>query len=123
MSSDKDLAVSAIGAFKESPSNPGIPGIPNGPPAKVVPAYLVKLLPDLDSKKSYRFFIASGEAAFNNPNFVHVKGFFTDASEEDICSQYKEMVAGATTSQIVEMWFPCSTVHSIKSLGYKTNKK
>jgi hypothetical protein len=123
MSNDKDLAVGAIGAFKEvNPSSSLVPGIPNGPPAKVVPSYLVKILPDIGSKKTYKMFIAISEPAFNS-DFIHVKGFFTESGEDVIIVGYREMVAGATAAQIIEMWIPWHTIHSVRSLVFKTSKK
>jgi len=121
---NKDLAVGAVGAFKDtSPVSVGIPGIPNGPPAKMVTSYLVKILPDLGSKlKTYRMFIALDQVAFNN-DFIHVKGFFSDSTEDDIVTGYKELIASATATQITEMWIPWHTIHSVKSLVFKTASK
>jgi len=120
---DKDIAVGAIGAFKEEVgSSLGIPGLPTGPGVKMVPSYLVKLLPDLGSKKSYRFFVAIEQPVFLTDH-IHTKGFFSEAREADIITGYKEMVAAATQSQVLEMWFPWHTIHSVRSLVFKTASK
>lgn len=117
-----DLAVGAIGAFKEMSSSMGVPGIPTGPALKVVPSYLITLLPDLNSKKSYRLFVAVEQPVFMTDH-IHTKGFFSDSSEDDIVLGYKEMVAAATQAQVLEMWFPWHTIHSVRSLVFKTASK
>lgn len=119
---DKDIAVGAIGAFKEVISSMAVPGIPTGPATKVVPSYLVTLEPDLSSKKSYRLFVAVEQPVFMTDH-IHTKGFFTESSEDDIVTGYKEMVATATQAQVLEMWFPWHTIHSVRSLVFKTASK
>lgn len=90
---------------------------------KTVPYYLVKMATD---KKSLvageEFFISFGEPDLNS-NFLHVKGFFSGSKREDIVANYKDMVANTDPSQMVEMWMPWHTVHSIRSLVFKTSVK
>jgi hypothetical protein len=117
-----DIAVGAIGAFKEVVSSMAIPGLPTGPGVKMIPSYLVTLEPDLTSKKSYRFFVAIEQPVFL-PDHIHAKGFFSDSSEDDIVTGYKEMVAAATQAQVLEMWFPWHTIHNVRSLVFKTASK
>lgn len=110
---DKDLSVGAVGSLS----------IPTGPPNKMVPSYLVKLVPDLGAKqKSYRMFIAIEQPQFN-ADFIHAKGFFSESSEDDIVVGYKDMVASVTSNQIVEIWLPWHTIHSVRSLVFKTASK
>lgn len=113
MSSDKDILVGSPLA------------IPMGPPVKSIPSYLVKLLPDITAgtkTKSYRMFLAVEQPQFN-ADFIHTKGLFSEASEDDIITGYKEMVAAATAAQIIEMWIPWHTIHSVRSLVFKTASK
>ncbi len=124
MMSNKDVAVGAIGAFKEEPmSSMSIPGIPVGPPAKMTPFYLVKILPELGSKsKEYKMFLAVEQPGFNS-DFIHTKGFFSTYSEDDIVVGYREMVAAATAAQIIELWLPWHQIQSVRSLVFKTASK
>jgi hypothetical protein len=121
---NKDFAVGAIGAFKETPSqNTGIPGIPNGPPAKIIPFSLVKLLPELGSKKkTYTLFVATEAIKFES-NFVQIKGFFSEATEADILVGYRDMSAAMTVTDIVEMWVPWHSIYCIRSLVFRTSSK
>ena len=108
---DKDIVVGSTSIF------------PTGPQAKLVPHYLVKLEPELGSKsKSYRLFIAI-ETMNLNADFIHVKGFYTTSTEEDIVSGYREVVAGFPVSDKLEIWLPWHTIHSIRSLTFKTANK
>lgn len=109
MSDDRDIVISST------------VNIPSGPPNKMIPSYLVKFLPDLGSKK-YKMFVAVEQPQFN-ADFIHTKGFFTESSEDDIVSGYREMVAAATAAQILELWVPWHTVHSVRSLVFKTVTK
>jgi hypothetical protein len=109
MSNDKDIVVGST-SF-----------IPNGPPTKQIPSYLVKMI-KASKTDQQRFFIAVGEPNMNQ-SFIHVKGFFSDATEDDIVVGYKELLAAATQAQTLEMWLPWHTVQSVRSLVFKTSSK
>lgn len=107
--SEKDFVISATVS------------LPVGPPTKVIPSYLIKFLPE-GKKGIVKLFLAVEQPAFN-PDFIHTKGFFTDSSEDDIVTGYREMVASATASQIMEMWIPWHSIQSVRSLVFKTASK
>lgn len=112
MSNDKDIMVGST------------INIPTGPPVKVAPSYLVKISGTEGAKnKTAKLFLAIEQPQFNT-DFIHTKGFFTDATEDDIVTGYREMVAAATQAQIIEMWIPWHTIQFVRSLVFKTaNKK
>lgn len=121
MSNEKDIAVGAVGAFQSGLTT--VSGIPSGAPTKSVPSYLVKLMPELGGKsKTYRMFIAVEQPQFLT-DFIHVKGLFSEREENDIVDGYRDMIASATSAQILEMWIPWHSIHSVRSLVFKTASK
>lgn len=110
MSNDKDIVIGST------------MNLPSGPPTKMIPSYLVKLMPEDNKSKSGKLFLAIEQPQFNS-DFIHTKGFFIEASEDDIVAGYREMVAAALQSQIVEMWLPWHSIRNVKSLVFKASNK
>ena len=96
--------------------------VPQGPGAKTLPAYLVKILPESNAKNSTsRFFIAVEKHEF--PGHIHVKGFYSEQKEADIAILYRELVSQADSASILELWLPWHSIHSIRSLVFKTSSR
>lgn len=99
-------------------------GLPLGPNNKtLLPCYLIKLLPEPGSKsKACRLFIAIEQPQFNS-DFIHTKGFYSDATEADIVGRYREIVSQAPSTDILEEWMPWHTIFNVRSLVFKTQIK
>lgn len=77
-------------------------------------SYLIALV---DGKKVCKFI------TINQPEFVagfiQVKGFFSEATEEDIVKNYSSITQATNNEKIVEIYFPNHRILNIRSLIYK----
>lgn len=88
--------------------------IPQVGQLSVKPSHLIIL----EKNKGIEKFITLDKPEFLD-NWVHVKGFFSMSSEEEIILNYREMLTSAKAEVIVEMFFPLHRVNSIRSLVFK----
>lgn len=103
-------------------SNDDIAISPVGLVNKVVtsnkPSYLVMLEELVKGKPVVKNFITldrpDTEAAY-----VKVKGFYTDAGEEEVIENYQGLLTNASRDVIVEMMIPWVRIHKIRSLVFK----
>lgn len=106
MSSDKDFVI-------------GVTGIPAVGVLNKKPAHLVLVdLPEAKNKCNIKFFISLDRPVAEN-GFITVKGIFYEASEEDICKNYNEVIATANKESIEEVMFPLFRIVKIKNLVFK----
>lgn len=126
MPQDKDVAVGAIGGLPSGVPSGAVPsgavyagGMPAGSAISKKPCYLVAmdgLTPDTE-----RYFIAM-EKPEHMPNFIQVKGIWCEETDETIVGNFAEIVGGADKSTILDMMFPASKIHYIRSLVFNAAK-
>lgn len=97
----------------------GVTGAPNVGQISKKPCYLVVLLGG--TKKGGNNFISLDKPELLT-DFIQVKGFFSDSSEDEISKKFVEIVANTPKENIVDMMFPSHRVFSIKSLVFNANK-
>lgn len=122
MPSDKDLAIGAVGGTPGGVAPSGAVyagGMPAGSAISKKPCYLVVI--DGDTKNSVKHFVAMEKPEFL-PNFIQVKGFWTGEEEDSIVVNFSEMVANTDKANIVDMMFPASKIHYIRSLVFNAAK-
>lgn len=100
--SDKDFAAGVVTM------------VPNGAAISKKPAHLVMLEPVSKPKR----FISFDKPELHS-DFIQVKGFFADCSEDDVIKNYSELLTNARKEDIVEMLFPVNRVISIRNLVFK----
>jgi len=109
--SDKDYAIAATAR------------VVSGSPILAKPAHLITFVQPATGKSKQKFFITIEKPEFED-QFVHVKGMFSEASEEEINNTFSEVLTEATKdSTIVEMYFPIHRISSVKNLVFRSNKK
>lgn len=106
--SDKDYAVAATSR------------VPLGSPISTKPAHLLTF--ENSGKSKVKFFITLEKPEFEN-QFIHVKGIYSEASEEEINNSFTEILTVAGKDSILEMYFPLHRISSIKNLVFRANKK
>lgn len=109
MPSDKDFAIGTVIA-------PQIGKISNKP------RYLIQLAPGTFIKsKSLMHFIALDKPGFEN-NFISVKGFYCDKSEDEIVASFIDLVNEISKEVIQDLFIPDHRVHCIRSLVFNAHK-
>jgi hypothetical protein len=88
------------------------------------PAYLVILesnaISQTKSKTLVRFISLDKPESING--FIQVKGIYSDSTEEEIISNYSEILTSLKRELICEMMFPWHKVCSIRSLVFNAVK-
>ncbi len=105
---DKDYAVAATQR------------VVSGSPILSKPAHLLAF--ENSGKSKVKFFITTEKPEFEN-QFVHVKGIYSEASEEEISNSFVDLLTNAGKESILEMYFPIHKISSIKNLVFRANKK
>lgn len=103
---DRDYAVSAVGM------------IPTAGAINKKPMYLIHLS---TTKSGFQKFVAIDKPDSQN-GFILVKGFFSEATEEDIIKTFNDLLTQTPKELILDMWFPWHRVHSVRSLVFNANK-
>lgn len=87
------------------------------------PAYLVSLTEKesqgVGKKAQAKRFIAL-DLPTMQPAFIQTKGFYTDADEATILVNFRQMQQEVNKEAIMEVYFPWHSVHSIRSLVFKS---
>jgi hypothetical protein len=108
--SDKDYAIAATQR------------IVSGSPILNKPAHLITFV-STTAAKTKQLFLTIEKPEFEN-HFVHVKGIFTDLSEDSIANTFSELLTEAIKeSSLTEMYFPIHRISSMKNLVFRSNKK
>lgn len=105
---DKDYAVAATQR------------VVSGSPILNKPAHLLSF--ENSGKSKVKFFITTENPEFEN-QIVHVKGIYSEASEEEISNSFSDILTNAPKESILEMYFPIHRISSIKNLVFRANKK
>jgi len=98
-----------------------VTGIPQVGQISRKPCYLVTLTTGKVKGKEFVSFISLDKPDLQ-PNFILVKGIFSDSDEEEITKRFGEIVASTPKEAIVDMMFPAHRVHSVKSLVFNAHK-
>lgn len=106
--SDKDYAIAATQR------------VVSGSPISNKPPHLLSF--ENSGKSKSKFFITVEKPEFEN-QFIHVKGIYSEASEEEISNSFTEILTNAGKESILEMYFPIHKISSIKNLVFRANKK
>jgi hypothetical protein len=85
------------------------------------PSYLVTLEDGSGKSKSTLRFMAVDRPDLLN-GFISVKGFFTEASEEEVVTKFATILASTPKDQLMEMLFPWHRITSIRSLVFNAVK-
>lgn len=112
MTTDKDYAVTQIKA--------DVPILQRGIAQLNKPAHL--LVFESSGKSKVKCFITIEKPEFEG-QFVHVKGIYSEVSEEEISNSFTEILTTAGKDSIIEMYFPLHRISSIKNLVFRANKK
>jgi hypothetical protein len=83
------------------------------------PCYLVTL-EGAKASKQIRFITIDRPDLLTN--FIQVKGVYSELSEEEILSQFADILSSTPKETIVDMMFPSHRVLSIRSLVFNANK-
>jgi hypothetical protein len=108
--SEKDFAISVTSA-------------PNMGTISRKPSYLVTL-EDASGKgktKGIARFITLDKPDFHD-SFIQVKGVYSDLSEDDIVSDFVDILSKTKKEEFLDMMFPVQKVCSIRSLVFNANK-
>lgn len=95
----------------------GTVGVPQVGKISTKPRYLVQLY----SGKSVKHFISLDKPTFE-ADFISVKGFYSDFSEDAIVAQFNDLVEKAPKDKIQELLIPNHRVHVIRSLVFNAAK-
>ncbi len=124
---DKDFAVGAVGVDK---NNQGVPsgavyagGLPAGSIISKKPHYLIMLDGGTTAKgkNSVQLFVAIDKPDLLQ-GFVQVKGFYCDASKDDIIANFTELSRTVAKEELVEVLLPSHRIHEIRSLVFSAHK-
>jgi len=91
---------------------------PSAPPVYKNTPYIVLLAPTEPKSKSNTKFITTGKLDIV-PGFIQVRGFFVELEDQEINSNYNDIISSVDKEKIVEIYFPNHRVISIRSLIYK----
>jgi hypothetical protein len=105
MMADRDYAIGAVGT------------IPTAGTINKKPAYLIHLT----NGKGMQKFVAIDKPDSQN-GFISTKGFFSDATEEEIIKTFSDLLTQTPKELILDMWFPWHRVYSVRSLDFNANK-
>lgn len=106
---EKDFAISVTAA-------------PNMGTISRKPSYLVTLEDASTGKGTkHRRFITLDKPDFHD-SFIQVKGIYSDLSENDIVSDFVEILSSTKKEEFLDMMFPVQKVCSIRSLVFNANK-
>ena len=105
MSGDKDLAVN-------------IAAIPAVGTISKKPVHLI-LVESTEGKTKLVLKFLSLDKPGNESNLVSAKGFFTEASEDEISKNYNEIISNTSKELYEEIMFPLYKIVRIKNLFYK----
>lgn len=89
--------------------------VPDGSVISAKPCHLISLT---SGGKSKKMFIAL-ERPVMEPSHIQAKGFFLEWSEENILSNWIDIIKDTDRSVHTEMYFPWHSVISIRNLVYK----
>jgi hypothetical protein len=101
--SDKDIAIGTV-------------GLPVGSQINKKPSYLI-LLEGAGKTSKVKFITLDKPELLNN--FVQVKGFYSDLSEEVIYKDYQNLILSVDRDSIMEILFPVHKILSMRSLVFK----
>lgn len=85
------------------------------------PTYLVAMEKGATGKTIKQFIATKMDVGTGN--FAKFIGFYVDANEDDIATNYQELVAKADAEAFVEILVPYSRVATIRSLSYRHKKQ
>lgn len=124
MSSDKDLAIGAIGGGQGVPAGAIYAGgLPQASTISRKPCYLITLDGlTKTGKPSVRRFVAIEKPGLEAASVIQVKGFYAEETEDEIVSNFLDIIKAVPKDAIMEIIFPTHKVHSIRSLVFNANK-
>lgn len=94
--------------------------VPDGSVISAKPCYLVTLTEKVVKGKSeqQRRFISLDKPDMQ-PAFIHTKGFYTDAKEDEVVQNFRSLVQDTNKDQVLELYLPWHSIVSIRSLVFK----
>lgn len=95
----------------------GTANLPTNAPRLTKPSYLVTLV----DGKVVTYFIALDKPELAS-GFISVRGFYCEASEEEVVKGFVEMISKTPKETVLEMMFPTHRVKSIRSLVFNAAK-
>jgi hypothetical protein len=123
MPGEKDFAVGAVGQQPGPSGAVYAGGFAAGSSINKKPRYLITLESvSKAGKNSVRYFIAIDKPD-HTTGFVQVKGFYSDATEDEIVSSFADLIGETPKESIMEIMFPTHKIHSIRSLVFNANKQ
>lgn len=90
--------------------------VPEGSPISNKPSHLLVIE---DEFAKIKLFISIELPDMKNVSCVQAKGFFTDASEEEVIIHFSELIAKADKKNFVEIYVPWSRVVVIQNLVFR----
>lgn len=94
--------------------------VPDGSIISAKPCYLITLTEKINKGKAeqQRRFIALDLPSMQ-PAYVQTKGFYTDASEEEIVQNFRSLLQSTNKDQVLELYLPWHSISHIRSLVFK----
>ncbi len=95
--------------------------VPEGSTISTKPAHLIILKEKVGvAKNSHnQCFVSLEQPGMGNAAFVHAKGFFTDATPEEVKTGYKELLANMDKATVSEEYFNWDDVKRITNLVFR----
>jgi hypothetical protein len=99
----------------------GTVGAPQVGKLNTKPRYLVSLTGFTKNTTKLTYFLALDKPD-RHPDFIDVKGFYVEGTDDEIISSLAELVANTPKEAIEELMIPTHRVFCIKSLIFNANK-